>query len=132
MKADEAKRKIQRLQRRLGPAGGETAIKFESAVFRPEVQASPDTQHAIAAAVSTAVSHPDAATGRRVRDGGKQGADIANAHWRTKHHIWQELANDIWSRNPQRTKVAVARRIAEATGDRVHTVRQRIMRPEKT
>lgn len=108
-------------------------------VFRLDVEEYEDIARTYSA--SAAVSRPmmrrvedapDIVTGRQVREGRRQGARISNERHKSKHIEYQYMADEYWSRRPEASKSEVATWIARRTGAKKNTVRQVIMRSEKT
>jgi hypothetical protein len=109
-------------------------VAFRSRVFQLiEDEKTPKSELAILSVASSALDrlHNDAdrILGQQVRGGAEQGAQAANWKWIERHGPWQGLAEEIWLNEPQLSKLEVARRIGQTTGDKTNTIRHIIKRP---
>ena len=66
--------------------------------------------------------------GRRqqVKDFSNKGVEAQIEVHRPNWEVWQRLANEIWAKNPGRSKLFVAEKIADKTSASKHTIRKHI------
>ena len=73
--------------------------------------------------------HSDADRGIKTKEAASRGGVARAVPYKEKRREWQTQAKDIWKINPQMSKKAVAKKIAEGPDDSPETIRRLIHKP---